>query len=61
MKIYNPVIDQLKQMEAERKKLLERVSKTTGFENKDARAALKAHDIAVGKLLNVDIRNNGEE
>ena len=47
----NTTIDQLRMMEADRKKLLERVNNTKGFEHADAVAALKAHDIAVGKLL----------
>ena len=47
----NTITDQLKQMEADRKKLVERVKTTTGFEHEQAIQDLKAHDIAVGKLL----------
>ena len=45
----NPIFDQLKQMEAERKLLLKR--ETKDFEHEQAVVILKAHDIEVGKLL----------
>jgi hypothetical protein len=48
---YDSITDQLKQMEAERKLLVARVKEATGFENEQAMAILKAHDIEVGKLL----------
>jgi len=48
---YNSIVEQLKQMEEDRKKLVERVNSTTGFEHDDAVSALKAHDIEVGKML----------
>jgi hypothetical protein len=45
------ITEQLKQMETDRKKLVERVNSTSGFEHTEAVTALKAHDIAAGKLL----------
>ena len=47
----NTITDQLKQMEADRKKLVARVNSTTGFDHDQAIQDLKAHDIEVGKLL----------
>lgn len=47
----NELMEQLKYMEEERKKLVARMNSTTGFEHDDAVAALKAHDVEVGRLL----------
>jgi phage I-like protein len=54
------LIDQLRQMEADREKLLQRVRNTQGFAYEDAKAALRAHDIAVGKMLSEMEEKNDE-
>lgn len=54
MNTSNPLTDQLKQMDADRKKLLERlqaIKDKTRYEYKELQQTIKAHDIEVGRLL----------
>lgn len=54
----NTLTDQLKQMDAYRKKLLERlqaIKDKTSFEYKELQQTIKAHDIKVGKLLGLKL------